>query len=92
MMTSYNIVYSAPREMEREAPCLSGKFGASSVVVGRPYFYSEFDGVSPIGAVLTSLCYIFYDCRLGSLKQSANFAFISKIMFPLAERAYQHFR
>jgi len=86
--TNYAILYTSPRELEREAICLAGLTGTSSVQVGRPYFHPDLDCVNPIGSVLLSLCYIFYDCRLEKLKDTCTYTYINKILFKVAQQAY----
>jgi hypothetical protein len=61
-------------------------------MVGQPFFNFDLDSVNPLGSVILSLCYIFYDTRLSKLEKSANFNFISKTLIKLAEKAYILFR
>jgi hypothetical protein len=57
-------------------------------MVGQPVFNFEMDSVNPIGALLISLTYIFYDARLLKLEKQANFEYINRTLVKLAERAY----
>lgn len=60
--------------------------------IGQPFFILEEDGVNPIGAVLYSLCGIFYDNRITKLDHLANFSFINKILMKLADQSYTYFK
>jgi hypothetical protein len=62
-------------------------------MIGQPFFVKELDEINPIGSLIISLCYIFYDVRLGTLEKSgkvleikpiASFDFIKSILVTLA--------
>jgi hypothetical protein len=74
--TNYSMLYSLPRMNERECNCLAGYNGFGPVMIGQPFFYCPLDEINPIGSVLLSLTYIFYDARLSKLEKQANFDYI----------------
>ncbi len=61
--TSYRAVYSEPRATERESNWLAGYKGFGPVMIGQPFFSENKDSAYPIGSLMLSLIYLFYDTR-----------------------------
>lgn len=74
--TNYPLLYTTERKIECEANCLAGYNGYGPVMMGHPIFYKPLDEINPIGSILLSLTYIFYDARLGKLGKLANFEYV----------------
>ena len=86
--SKYPLIYSEQLDLEKEAPFLVGFEGTGPVMVGPPAFNPLLDQVSPLGSVLLSLCYIFYDIRFTKLRKSTNYDFVQNVLMKVADRAY----
>ena len=74
--TNYPALYTTKVNLECEANCLAGYNGYGPVMMGKPMFYKPLDEINPIGSILMSLTYIFYDARLGKMTKLANFNYV----------------